>query len=396
VTGTLEGLKVVEFAHLIAGPLAGTLLADLGADVVHVESPGVGDEARRMGPAKGDVYLWWKVSGRNKRSVTLDLRREEGRSIARRLAEWADVVITNLRPSTLVDWRLDFSSLHAVNPRLVFVQISGSGATTEGGAASSGFGKAGEARSGVVHITGEPDGPPLHVGFSHGDSVTALMGAFSAMSALWRRHDESFAGEWVDIALFESLFRLIEWQVILYDQLGTIPARRGNRTSVSPAAVVNTYKTRDGDWITVTSATAKSVENVARLLGLPVSEYRTREQQRAAADDLDEQLAAWILSYPTAECLATLEAADVVASRIFSVKDIVEDPLYADREDIVSVHDEDLGSVRMQAVVPKNHVRPGSVWRTGPALGVDNDLVFRDWLKMDAAEYDALVADGVI
>jgi formyl-CoA transferase len=328
--------------------------------------------------------------------VTLDLRREEGRAIARRLAIWADVVITNLRPATLVDWQLDFSSLHALNRKLVFVQVSGSGATTSGGASSLGFGKAGEARSGVVHITGEPDGPPLHVGFSHGDSVTALMAAFGAMSALWRRHDDSFSGEWVDIALFESLFRLIEWQVILYDQLGTIPTRRGNRTSISPAAVVNTYKTRDDSWITVTSATAKSVENVVRLLGLPVSEYRTREQQRAAADELDRLLAAWVLSHSTSDCLTLLEAADVVASRIFSVKDIVEDPVYAARHDIVSVRDDELGPVRMQGVVPKNHLRPGSVWRTGPDLGVDNDLVFRDWLKMEAQEYAALVADGVI
>lgn len=396
MSGTLEGLKVVEFAHLIAGPMAGTLMADLGADVVHVESPGLGDEGRRMGPVKGDTYLWWKVSGRNKRSVTLDLRREEGRRIARRLAQWADVVITNLRPPTLRDWNLDFASLHAVNPRLVYLQVSGSGATTEGVGSSFGFGKAGEARSGVVHITGEADGPPMHVGFSHGDSVTALMGAFAVMAALWRRHADDFAGEWVDIALFEPLFRLIEWQIIVYDQLGVIPTRRGNRTSVSPAAVVNTYKTRDGDWVTVTSATAKSVENVARLLGLPVTEYRTRAQQRAAAESLDGLLAEWVKSRTTVDCLRMLEAAEVVACRVFNAKDIMEDAVYAARDDIVSVHDDELGTVRMQGVIPKNHLRPGTVWRTGPSLGADNELVFCEWLRMERVQYNALVDQGVI
>ncbi|HEU0197704.1 MAG TPA: CoA transferase, partial [Nevskiaceae bacterium] len=168
--GALAGLKIVEFAHVIAGPLAGTLMADLGADVVHVESPGSGDTGRHMGPTKDDVYLWWKVSARNKRSVCLDLHDERGRAVARRLVQWADVVITNLRVDTLEKWGLDWNAAHALNPKIVYLQVTGFGATSSR-RSMPGFGKVGEARSGVVHLTGFPDGPPIHTGFSHGDSV---------------------------------------------------------------------------------------------------------------------------------------------------------------------------------------------------------------------------------
>lgn len=178
---TLDGIKVVEFAHVIAGPLAGTLLADLGADVVHVEDPTNGDPGRQQGPTKDGVHLWWKVSGRNKRSVTLDLRSPEGQELARELAAWADVVITNFRVATIEKWGLDWETLHRLNPRLVLLQVSGNGVqgVAEASRNDPGFGKVGEARSGVVYVTGFPDGPPVHTGFSHADTVTALMGAYA-------------------------------------------------------------------------------------------------------------------------------------------------------------------------------------------------------------------------
>lgn len=392
----LEGLKVVEFAHVIAGPLAGTLLADLGADVVHVEPPDGGDAGRAMGPAKDGVYLWWKVSARNKRSVRLDLHQPAGRQLGRRLASWADVVITNLRVDTLRRWGLDWPSLHTINDRLVYLQVTGFGATSSL-ANASGFGKVGEARSGVVHLTGFADGPPVHTGFSHADTVTALAGAFGVLAALHRRErDPNFHGEWVDLALFEPLYRLIEWQVIVHDQLGTIPQRSGNRLSVAPAAVVNTYRSADGDWVTVTSATRRSVLNVVRLLGLPTEEFATVSDQVARADELDARLREWVGERHTEECLAAMAAAEVVASRIFTVADILADPVYAEREDVVTVDDAELGPVRMQAVMPKLHCHPGAVWRTGPALGEDNTLVYRDWLGLSQREYAELEDAGVI
>jgi len=389
-TPALEGLKVVEFAHVIAGPLAGTLLADLGATVVHVEPPTSGDAGREMGPTKDGVPLWWKVSARNKRSVTLDLRQERGRELARQLVGWADVVITSLRADRLRGWGLDWPALHALNPRLIMLQVSGFGAT--GSLANApGFGKVGEARSGVVSLTGFADGPPVHTGFSHGDSVTALTGAFGLMAALWRRErDPEFAGEWIDLALFEGLFRLIEWQVIIHDQLGIVPQRSGNRLAIAPGAAINTYMTSDGEWITVTSATLRSVRNIVELVGLDVADYQTGEAQRAGADRLDEALRTWISDRATEECLERMAQAEVVASRIFTVEDILADPTYREREDIITVEDRDLGPVRMPAVIPHLLSHPGAVWRTGPALGADNELVYGEWLGLAPAELQEL------
>jgi formyl-CoA transferase len=394
--GQLRGMKVVEFAHVVAGPLAGSMLADQGADVVHVEPPGTGDAARAMGPQRDGAPLWFKVAARNKRSVTLDLHHESGRSVAHRLIAWADVVIVTLRAGRLRTWELDWESVHRINPKAVLLQISGFGATSSQ-ADAPGFGKMGEARSGVVHLTGFPDGPPVHTGFSHGDAVTGLMGAYAVLAALHRRdRDPDFDGEWIDLALFEPLFRLVEWQVIVHDQLGEVPERAGNQLAVAPAAVINTYRSRDDEWITVTSATPRSVRNVARLLGLPEEEFATTRQQHERRGELDEGLRTWVAEHSTAECLEEFARNEVVASRVFSAADIAEDPVYAERGDIVTVDDPDLGPVRMQAVIPHFRQNPGRVWRTGPALGEDNRLVYRDWLGLDEKEISDLEKQGVV
>ncbi|WP_326689685.1 MULTISPECIES: CoA transferase [unclassified Streptomyces] len=394
--GQLRGLKVVEFAHVVAGPLAGSMFADQGADVVHVEPPGAGDAARAMGPQRDGVPLWFKVAGRNKRSVTLDLHHEAGRAVAHRLVAWADVVIVTLRAGRLRSWGLDWESVHRINPKAVLLQISGFGATSSQ-ADAPGFGKMGEARSGVVHLTGFPDGPPVHTGFSHGDAVTGLMGAYAVLAALHRRdHDPEFDGEWIDLALFEPLFRLVEWQVIVHDQLGTVAERAGNQLAVAPAAVINTYRSRDDEWITVTSATPRSVRNVARLLGFAEEEFATARQQHARRQELDEGLRAWVSERTTDDCLAAFARAEVVASRVFDAADIAADPVYAERGDIVTVEDPDLGPVRMQAVIPHFRRKPGRVWRTGPALGQDNQLVYREWLGLSAEELTGLENNDVV
>ncbi|WP_314173880.1 CaiB/BaiF CoA transferase family protein [Streptomyces winkii] len=394
--GQLCDLKVVEFAHVVAGPLAGSMLADQGADVVHVEPPGSGDAARAMGPRRDGAPLWFKVAGRNKRSVTLDLHQEEGRRLARRLVAWADVVIVTLRAGRLREWGLDWESVHRLNPKAVLLQVSGYGATSSL-ADSPGFGKMGEARSGVVHLTGFPDGPPVHTGFSHGDAVNGLMGAYAVLAALHRRErDPDFDGEWIDLALFEPLFRLVEWQVIVHDQLGTVPERSGNQLAVAPAAVINTYRSRDGEWITVTSATLRSVRNVAVLLGLPEEEFTTAEAQQAGRDRLDAGLREWVARRSTDECLELFARNEVVASRVFDAADIAADPVYAEREDIITVEDPDLGRVRMQAVIPHFRQNPGRVWRTGPALGEDNRLVYHHWLGIGDEELAELEQHGVV
>lgn len=392
----LSGLKVVEFAHVIAGPLAGTLLADLGADVVHVEDPQHGDPQRKAGPAKDGVHLWWKVSARNKRSVTLNLRTEEGRDLARKLAEWADVIICNFRVATLERWELDFPSLNKINPKLVMLQVTGFGVSSSKRNAP-GFGKVGEAMSGVVSITGFPDGPPVHTGFSHGDSVTGLMGAFAVMAAIYRKNtDPNFRGEWIDLALYEGLYRLIEWQVIFYDQLGENPTRIGNQLSAAPAAVINTFRTSDEHWITVTSGTPRSVQNVAGLVGEPLEDYATPAMQVARRERLDQMVSEWISKHSLAECMAEMDRLEVVASPIFTVEDILADQTYRENGNVAELDDPDLGPVRMQDVVPRLKNHTGKVWRTAPALGEDNDAVYRGELGFSADEIAALQGAGTI
>jgi crotonobetainyl-CoA:carnitine CoA-transferase CaiB-like acyl-CoA transferase len=387
-----EGLKVVEFAHMVAGPLAGTLLADLGADVVHVENPGTGDIARHLGVAKDGINLLWPVGSRNKRSVTLDLRGFDGQELARELVSWADVVITNFRVETLEKWGMDWAAFHAVNPKLVMLQITGYGADTSMRNAP-GFGHMGEAMSGVVHLTGFPDGPPVHTGFAHADSVTALMGAFAISGALTKRHDPDFDGEWIDLALFESLYRLIEWQVIVYDQLGAPVERAGNQLPVAPGSVINTYPTADDTYVSVTAGTPRAAQNIVRLLGLSADDVETQGAQR---NYLDDQLREWIATRSAEDALREMHAHEVVAARVYSAADIVTDPIYAERNDVITIEDPNLGPVRMQAVIPKLLNHPGHVWRTGPALGEDNDLVYRTYLGLTDERYARLRANGTI
>jgi len=395
-SGPVVGLKVAEFAHVIAGPLAGGLLADMGADVVHVEPPGVGDAARAIGPDKDGTHLWWKVSGRNKRSATCDLRQPAGQALARRLVEWADVVITTFRCETLTSWGLDWPAVQAANPKAIMLQISGYGANTSR-ANDPGFGKAGEARSGVVHLTGEPGGAPLHTAFSLGDTTAGLLGSWAVLAALWRRErDPDFQGEWIDLALFEPLYRLIEWQIIAYDQVQSIPERLGNRMAFAPGGVQNTFQTADGEWLTVTSATAKSAQRIAILVDLPADEFATQAQQLARRQELDAGMRAWMAARTTDTALAELDEAGVVASKIFHAADILDDQIYRERGDVISVDDDDLGPVRMQAALPHFLNQPGRIWRTGPKLGEDNELVYCEWLGLSRSELDELRAANAV
>lgn len=393
--GVLKGLKVVEFAHVLSGPMTGTLLADMGADVIHVESPNVGDSSRTIGPDKDGVHLWWKVMARNKRAVTLDLRRPEGQEIARELAQWADVVITNMRVRTLEKWGLDWGSLHEMKPKLVYLHVTGDGLGTSD-ENSPGFGKVGEARSGVVALTGFPDGPPVHTGFSHADTVTGLMGAFGVAAACYRRHEPDFQGELIDLALFEALFRLVDWQVIVYDQLGVVPHRAGNQLAVAPGLVINTYPTKDGRWVTVTSGTPKSVVNVINMLGLDVSDFMGPAARPDARLVLDNELRAWMVDRTSTEALTRMRELEVVAEKVHDMEDIMASRLYTEREDIITVEDAELGPVRMSGALPKFRVNPGQVWRTGPDHGQDNDEVYTEVLGFDAKRLEALRGAGIV
>jgi formyl-CoA transferase len=382
-TGPLARLKVVEIAQLIAGSMPGALLADLGADVVHVEDVARGDPVRSLGPRRDGAALWWKVAARNKRSVTIDLRQPEGQDIARRLAAWADVVISNFRIGTLERWQLDFDNLLAVNPKLIMLQVSALGSTGPGRDVP-GFGKIGEARSGVAHLSGEPGGAPVFSGFLLSDSVTALMGALAVEMALYRRaHDVTFAGEWIDATLTEPLFRLVDWQSVIHDQTGEVPSREGNEMPLFWPALANTFATAGGAWILVTASNTDEMAALAAVVGESEGDYSSWKAVGESRPLLDAAVAAWASPRAAADALRSLASSGVTASKIFNVADIFADPIYAERGAIIDVPDADLGSVRMQGVVPRFVEHPGGVWRTGPALGEDTDFVLREYLAMN-------------
>lgn len=383
----LHGIRVVEFATGVAAPLCGTLLADLGADVVHVE-PTTGDTQRRVGPAKDGVPLWWKAAARNKRSVALDIDAPAARDLVARLVAWAHVVVVSDHNERLIPRGLDWTHVHRLNPKAVLLQITGCGATTPI-ALDTGAGIVSEARSGIAQMTGRADGPPMHSGFDHADGTTAVMGAFAVCASLARRNTPGFAGEWIDLATYETLFRIVEWQVVLQDVTGYTSARAGNRLGVAPGAVINTYRTADDVWLTVSASTLRPVRNVAKLLDEPDEMYATVADQFANAPRLDALLATWVSERTAEEALKVMAELGVVASRIYDMDDIATDQTYAERGDIVAVPDVDLGVVRMPGVIPKLHLRPGAVRHTGPALDADHDLIFRQWLGIDDADLAA-------
>jgi formyl-CoA transferase len=387
----LDGVRVLDIGHALAAPMAATLLGDFGAEVIKVERPDGGDAMRRLGPFKDGVSLWWKVSARNKKCVTLNIQAPEGKRLLEDLVARADVLVENYRPGTLERLGLGWERLHVVNPRLVMLRISGYGQTGPRREAP-GFGRAGEAMSGVVHLTGFAEGAPMHIGFSLADTVSGLMGAYGAMMALhWRDHGGG-EGQMIDLALYETLFRLVEWQVVSHQQLGVLPVRQGNNFPFPLSTVLsNVYRTRDQRWVTVSAATPVVVRRVARMLGVPTDEATLPDIKA-----LDRMLEGWMAARALDDVLAEFERADAVAAPVYDMDMIVKDPTYEARGNLVTVDDAELGSLRMQNVVPTLSRTAGAVRWPGPALGAHNDEVFGALLGLSKAELERLHAAKVI
>jgi crotonobetainyl-CoA:carnitine CoA-transferase CaiB-like acyl-CoA transferase len=398
MSGPLDGLRVLDIGHVLAGPFSATMLGDMGADVIKVEPP-QGDNLRRLGPKKGGTSLWWKVAARNKRCITCDMRTPGGQELIKKLVAKADVVVENFRPGTLEGWNLGWEVLHAVNPRLVMLRVSGYGQNNSHSKQPM-FGRPSEALSGLAALTGFPDGPPVHAGFSLGDITTAMMGAFGVMCAL-RNRDATGEGQYVDLALYETPFRLIEWQVPLYDQLGIVATRVGNQFPLG-LMVGNVYRTGDERWLTMSAAT----ENIIRaLLGIVGGEalqnderFNTPEMRQTPENHaaLDRLIAQWIAERPAQETIDTFAKAGAVIAPVYDVKDICEDPVYAERGAIVTVEDPELGPMRMPAAIPRMSQTPGSVRWPGPALGAHNAEVYGELLGMTPAQLDELHGQKVV
>jgi succinyl-CoA--D-citramalate CoA-transferase len=395
--GPLKGLRVIDAGTMIAGPLAATQLGDFGAEVIKVELPGIGDSMRHWTPMKDGRSLWWKVIARNKRLITLTLSKPRGQELFRELVRKADVVIENYRPGTFERWGLGYKELAEINPRLVMVRVSGFGQTGPY-AKRGGYGTIAEAFSGIPSFTGFPDKPPTLPGFPMADSVASTFAAMSAMFAIYNRDHSTGRGQEIDVSLYEPLFRLVEAQVIGFDQLGIVKQRQGNRLAEDSPR--NTYETSDGRWIGISASSQRTFERLAAAIDMPhlIDDPRFVDNSSRCANDvaLDEVIAAWFKQRTSDDVMALFNKADVVAGPVLNIGDIVKDPHYIARQNIVSVPDNDFGHVRMQGVVPRFAETPGAVRHTGGALGADNCAIFIDELGLSEGELAALQAEGVI
>jgi len=371
--GSLEGLRVVEVATMLAAPFTGMLLADHGADVVKVEMPEVGDGMRQWGHRKGDVPLYWKVLGRNKRAVTLDLHEQSDRDRLKRLLADADVLIENFRPGTLERWGLGPDDLWAGNPRLVVLRVSGWGQDGPY-APRPGFGTLVEAFSGFAHINGWPDRPPTLPPFGLADSMAGMIGAFGVLCAL-RARERTGRGQVVDLALYEPMLTALGSLVIDYDQAGVSQERSGNRTPFS--APRNAYQGSDGGWFAISASNQNTAARLFATIGRPEllqdPRFATNPARAAHQDELDELISAWAASRTRDQAIADLEAGGVPVAPVNSVADIVGDEHVLARNSLIRVADDELGEALVQAPVPRLRDTPGRVRFLGRPLGADDD-----------------------
>ncbi|MFD5031235.1 CaiB/BaiF CoA transferase family protein [Streptomyces sp. NPDC058405] len=391
----LSGLRVLDLATLFAGPLAATMLGDFGAEVIKVEHPTRPDPSRGHGPAKDGVGLWWKLLGRNKRTLTLDLSTPGGRRLLLRLATEADVIIENFRPGTLERWGLGWDELSSVNPRLVLARVTGFG---QFGPYSHrpGFGTLAEAMSGFAAVTGEPDGPPTLPPFGLADSIAALATAYAVMTALNGRAATG-RGQVVDLAIIEPILTVLGPQPLWYDQLGYVQPRAGNRSRNN--APRNTYRTADGSWVAVSTSAQSVAERVMRLVGRPelIEEpwFTTGSGRAEHADVLDGAVGGWLARHSREEAMAVFEKAEAAIAPVYDIRDVMDDPQYRALDTITEVPDPELGPLRMQNVLFRLSETPGAIRWAGRPHGADTDAILEE-LGLSAPEIAALRSDGAL
>lgn len=391
----LAGLKVIDTATLFAGPLAATFLADYGAEVIKIEHPRGGDPSRQHGHAKNGVGLWWKLLGRNKRAITLYLGSPEGQELFLRLIADADVVIENFRPGTLERWNLGYDRLSEVNPRLVLARVTGFGQFGPM-ARRAGFGTLAESMSGFAHSCGQPDGPPTLPPFALADGIAALATAFAVMTAL-RAREQTGRGQVIDMAIIEPILTVLGPHPIVYDQLGIIPGRTGNR-SVNNAPR-NAYQTVDGKWVAISTSTQSTADRTMRLVGHPefieepwFAAGRTRAEH---AEELDTAVGDWIASHTTEEVVRAFEDAEAAVAPIYDIADVMQDEQYRALGSITRIDDPELGPIRMQNVIFRLSETPGEIRWAGPPVGAHNDELYGE-LGLSADELADLRAKGVV
>lgn len=393
--GPLSGLTVIDACQLFAGPLIATILADFGAEVIKIEHPR-GDPLRATGYLKEGKGLWWKVVSRNKKCITLDIGEPDGAEMLKRLAINADVLIEGFRPGTMERWGVGWEVLHELNPRLVFVRVSGFG--QEGPYASRpGFGTLAEAMSGFAHLMGEPDGPPTLPPFGLGDGCASLVGAAATMFALYHRDAHGGEGQFVDLSLYEGLMFVVGPLITYYDQLGIIDGRTGSRTPLN--APRNLYETSDGTWVAVSATGHNTPRRMMELVGhlefIDEPWFNSARGRAEHTEELDAVIAPWIASRTRAEVLARCEEIGAAAAPVYDGSDLAADPQFQFRS-IIGVPDDDFGILKMQNVLARLSATPGSVHWTGPGLGEHNVEVYEQRLGISTTEIKRLKSLGVM
>ncbi len=405
-SGPLQGMKVLDLSIIVAGGTASSLLADFGAEVVKVERPGSGDPLRNWGPFANGVSLWWKVHSRNKQSLTLDLGSAEGQALLLDLAKHADMLIEGFRPGTLERWNIGPEQLHRQNPGLVILRYSGFGQTGPY-RDRPGFGTIAECMSGYIAMTGFPDTPPVLPPIPLADEIAGVFGAMAGMMALYRREvvrgaslagERKKTGQVIDLSLFEPLFRLCIPHIPMYDLLGIVRERVGN--DFPDAAPRSLYQTGDNRWLGLSATSQSTWEALAHAMGLSDCITDPRFTDNASRlqnkDSLNEILQNWLGSRPQDQILERLVPAGGVVGPVYDSAQIVNDPHYQDRDDVVEVEDPEIGPTLMPGIIPKFSDTPGAVEHAGPRLGEHNAQVLETWLGYDSQAVAALVDKGVI
>ena len=394
--GPLTGVKVIELGTLIAGPLCARMLADFGAEVIKIEAPEGGDQLRQWRKMHQGTSLWWYVQARNKKSVTLNLRSREGQEIVRRLAGEADIVVENFRPGALEKWNIGWRELSAVNPRLVMVRLSGFG--QDGPYRDRpGFGVVAESMGGMRYVTGYPDKPPVRLGISIGDSIAALHGVIGAMMALHQRNVNGGKGQYVDVALYEAVFNMMESLVPEFDVLGFKRERAGNELpGITPS---NTYATRDGKFVIIGANNDSIFRRLMTAMGRTDlandPSLATNAGRVPRARELDLAIETWTKEHDLDAVLDALERAEVPSGRVYDAEDIVNDAHYAARKVIEQWKLPDGTAMKIPGIVPKLSDTPGGTRWLGPTLGAHTAEVLAA-LGYDEAHQRDLKARGVI
>ncbi|KVO01974.1 CaiB/BaiF CoA transferase family protein [Burkholderia ubonensis] len=396
MTRPLDGIRVLELGQLIAGPFAGRMLAEFGADVIKVEPPGTGDPLRKWRMLHDGTSVWWAAQSRNKTSLTLDLRTPEGQDVIRRLVADADVLIENFRPGTLEGWGLGWDALSAINAGLIMLRVSGYGQTGPY-RDRPGFGVIAEAMGGLRHLTGEPGRTPVRVGVSLGDSLSGLHGLIGVLLALRHREQQGGNGQVVDVALYESVFNLMESLLPEYAVFGAVREAAGS--SLPGVAPTNAYRCRDGRYALIAGNGDSIFRRLMALVGRPDlgddPALAHNDGRVAQVERIDAAIDAWTALQDRDDVLAALNEARIPAGRIYDVADIAADPHYHARGMIVDDTLPDGTPVRVPGIVPKLGATPGRITRSAPTLGEGTDAVL-DSLGIDAATRADWRARGVI